>query len=230
MRQLGSGAVAIAQRTRSRQRPEEILRAACRALARRGFADTRIADIAAEAGTSTGTVHYHFDTKDDVLLAALNWSSDRLFARARDVVEGSGSERAKLAQLLELCIPHPGPLRDEYVLWIELWVRILHDARLLPGFERISERWRSFFFTVVRRGTDAGEFDPVAPPDEVADRLSAMVDGLGYETVVGYRWTSPERMRWLLLRFAAEQLRVPYAELERYAGELELPTEASADG
>ena len=46
-----------------------------------------------------------------------------------------------------------------------------------------------------RRAPRAGEFAPVAAPDEVADRLVALVDGLGFETALGYRWTSPERMR-----------------------------------
>ncbi|MDQ4027821.1 MAG: TetR family transcriptional regulator, partial [Actinomycetota bacterium] len=48
------------------QRRKEILEAACAAIAERGFAAVRISDIAARAGTSTGTVHYYFASKDDV--------------------------------------------------------------------------------------------------------------------------------------------------------------------
>jgi hypothetical protein len=53
----------------------------------------------------------------------------------------------------------------------------------------------------------------VRDPDEVADRIVALVDGLGFETVLGYRWTSPERMHERLIAFASEQLRVPIAAL-----------------
>jgi AcrR family transcriptional regulator len=52
------------------ERLEQILEAACQAILERGFPATRIADIAAAAGVSTGTVHYYFATRDEVLIAA----------------------------------------------------------------------------------------------------------------------------------------------------------------
>ena len=69
----------------------------------------------------------------------------------------------------------------------------------------------------MRDGAAAGEFAPVADPDEVAVRLVALVDGLGFETALGYRWTSPARMHARLVAFAAEQLGVPRAALEEAA-------------
>jgi AcrR family transcriptional regulator len=186
------------------ERLEQILAAACRAILERGFPATRIADIARAADVSTGTVHYYFATKDEVLVAALKWASARLFAR----VERPGDEQAtqRLARLLAVSVPHPGPARDEYVLWIELWLRVLHQPELLPECEAISARWRGSFHAVVRDGAATGEFAPVAPPDEVAERLVAFVDGLGFEAALGYSWTSPERMHGRLVELAAEQL------------------------
>jgi len=185
-------------------RREAILEAACGAIVERGFAATRIADIAQLAGTSTGTIHYYFETRDEVLMAALKWASERLFARIEAGAARSPSGR--LAHLLAVAVPAPGPARDEYVLWIELWLRVLHEPSLLNDCEALSERWRSYFFAVVRDGVEAGEFTPLAPGDEVSDRLIAMVDGLGVETALGYRWTSPRRMHARLRAFAAEQL------------------------
>jgi AcrR family transcriptional regulator len=198
-------------------RPEQILAAACRAIQQRGFAGTRIADIAAEAGMSTGAIHYYFEVKDEVLIAALKWASAQLFDRLEQLAAEAGSERERLVQLLEHAVPVPGPRRGEYVLWIELWVRALQEPDLLPECEELSSRWRGYFFAAVRRGTEAGEFAPVADPDEVAERLIAQVDGLGFELLLGYSWTSPERMRQRLFRFAAEQLGVDRRALQRDA-------------
>ena len=186
------------------ERLEQILEAACVAILDRGFPATRIADIAAAARVSTGTVHYYFATKDEVLIAALKWASGRLFAR----LEHPGGEAAaqRLARLLAVSVPYPGPARDEYVLWIELWLRVLHQPDLLPQCEAVSEQWRGYFHDVVDHGTKTGEFRPAAAPDEVAERLVAFVDGIGFETALGYRWTSPERMHARLVEFAAEQL------------------------
>src|SRR3954466_9848114 len=185
------------------ERLEQILEAACRAILDRGFPATRIADIAAAARVSTGTVHYYFATKDEVLVAALKWASGRLFARIEH--PGDDGPRERLARLLAVSVPYPGPARDEYVLWIELWLRVLHQPDLLPECEAISAQWRGFFHDVVRRGVDAGEFAPAAAPEEVAERLVAFVDGVGFETALGYRWTSPERMEARGVASAAEQ-------------------------
>jgi AcrR family transcriptional regulator len=187
-------------------RPEQILAAASRAIQQRGFAGTRIADIADEAGMSTGAIHYYFDVKDEVLIAALKWASERLFDRLDELTAAAGSERERLAQALEVAVPVPGPRRGEYLLWIELWVRALQEPSLLPACEELSKRWRGYFFDPVRRGSESGEFSPVSDPEEVAERLIASVDGFGFELLLGYSWTSPERMRERIHALAGEQL------------------------
>ena len=199
---------------RNPARPDEILAAACQAILERGFADTRVGDIAQAAGTSTGTIHYYFDSKSEVLVAALRWASDRLFARLETASEPNAT--ARLARLLELSIPYPDPKarRDEYVLWIEMWTLVLRAPERMPALEDLSIRWRSFFFDVVRDGAASGEFEPVAPVDVVAERLIALVDGLGFETAVGYAWSAAERMRSLLVSFASEQLGLDPDELD----------------
>jgi AcrR family transcriptional regulator len=198
-------------------RPEQILAAASRAIQRRGFANTRIADIAREAGMSTGAIHYYFDVKDEVLTAALKWASERLFDKLDALSLGATSERERLAQAIEVAVPEPGPRRGEYVLWIELWVRALQEPQLLPVCEELSRRWRSYFYEPVRRGAESGEFEPAAEPDEVAERLIALVDGLGFELLLGYSWTSPERMRERVDSFVSEQLGISREALARDA-------------
>jgi AcrR family transcriptional regulator len=198
-------------------RPEQILAAASRAIQQRGFANTRIADIAREAGMSTGAIHYYFDVKDEVLIAALKWASERLFDRLDELSHAAASERERLAQVFEVAVPIPGPRRGEYILWIELWVRALQDPRLLPACEALSKRWRSYFYEPVRRGAESGEFTPASDPDEVAERIIALVDGLGFELLLGYSWTSPERMRERVDAFVSEQLGISRRALARDA-------------
>jgi AcrR family transcriptional regulator len=214
----------VKQRSRPRafrppppNRAEQILAAAGRAIQQRGFANTRIADIAREAGMSTGAIHYYFEVKDEVLIAALKWASERLFDRLDELAGAAASERERLAQLLELAMPLPGPRRGEYVLWIELWVRALQEPRFLPECEQLSRRWRGYFFDTVRRGSESGEFTPVTDPELAAERLIALVDGLGFELLLGYSWTSPERMRERVYGFVVEQLGVDRRGLERDA-------------
>jgi AcrR family transcriptional regulator len=201
----------------TRPTAEAILAAACRVIAHRGAEATRIADIAAEAGTSTGTVHYYFETKDDALLAALKWANEQPYQRMDELLARADDDLARLGTLLELSIPYPGRDREEWVFFLELWKWILHRPDLVPDAAVFDSRWRRYFFEIVRSGTASGAFRPVAEPDEVAERLVALVDGLGLKAVLGQPWLSPERMRELLLRFASDELRVPHEALERAA-------------
>jgi AcrR family transcriptional regulator len=212
----GSAKTGVKRRT-TRPTAEAILAAACRAIVRRGVDATRIADIAREAGTSTGTVHYYFETKDDVLRAALNWANEQPYVRMDEALGRDADDITRLATLLELSIPYSGEPREEWVFYLELWNRMLHRPSVLPEWASFESRWRGYFLDVVRSGTASGAFRPVAAPEEVAERLIALVDGLGIKAVLGGSWMTPERMRELLLRFAADELDVPYEELDRRA-------------
>jgi AcrR family transcriptional regulator len=210
-----SQSVRRARALRHPNRPDEILDAACRAIVERGFAHTRVIDIAQAAGTSTGTIHYYFDSREEVLAAALKWATDRLLGRLGSP-EGTSATR-RLARLLAGSIPDRrfAPRREEYVLWIEMWTLVLHDRARLPSLEELSARWRAMFRDAIREGTAAGELDPPAGPEVASERIVALVDGLGFETVIGYSWSSPERMRSTLVAFACEQLNIDRAALER---------------
>jgi hypothetical protein len=116
-----------------------------------------------------------------------------------------------------MSIPYPRPKerRGEYVLWLETWTLVLHDRRQMAALEDLSLRWRGFFTETVEAGAADGTFRPVTEPGVVAERLVALVDGLGFEAAIGYPWATAERMRGLLLEFAAEQLGLSPRALDR---------------
>ena len=53
------------------QTKDRIIDAAYRALVRQGYHETSMKDIAAEAGVAPGLAHYYFETKEDLLVAAI---------------------------------------------------------------------------------------------------------------------------------------------------------------
>jgi len=205
----GGGAPAgAAARDRSSRARENIRAAACRAFAARGASATRIADIAREAGVSSAIIHYYYKSKDEVLLAALQWANEHTTRRLHELRGQTTDPIDLLRRTLELAVPAEGVLRDEYVLWIETWARMRLQPRLLAECVAMSDRWTLFIEELIDEGARAGAFHPVAPAAEIAQRTVALSDGLSFRSVVGYTGMRAPRVGELLVSFVAEQLGV----------------------
>lgn len=64
---------------RPEERPTELLEAALYIFAERGYANTRLEDIAATVGVTKGTIYHYFATKEDLLVQAIEQYHDRFF-------------------------------------------------------------------------------------------------------------------------------------------------------
>ena len=53
---------------RDPDKPQQIIEAAVRVFARKGYYNSRVSDIAREAGIAAGTIYLYFKTKDDILV------------------------------------------------------------------------------------------------------------------------------------------------------------------
>src|ERR1700754_2921025 len=120
---VGSGVVEESRAAARASARARILDAAVKLIAREGIHDVRIARIAMEAGVSASLLHYHFASRDALLAEALEHSYEMV-----GTTRMSGDEPAasRLREMIDKCLPYDGPLHDEWLLWVELW---LHAAR-----------------------------------------------------------------------------------------------------
>jgi len=174
---------------------ERILAAAVRQIAREGIDGVRIARIAMAAGVSTSLVHYHFDSRDALLAEALDYS----YARAGDARISSGelpanSHAERLQSMIDQCLPTSEALQDDWVLWVELWLRAVRNPELRPVAEELYARLHAWFAGEIASGVDSGEF-AACDPDEVADLALALLDGYGIRTLIGDGAIPLERAR-----------------------------------
>jgi AcrR family transcriptional regulator len=181
--------------SRRRGARDRILAAAVGQIAREGIDGVRIARIAMDAGVSTALVHYHFASREALLAEALEYS----YARAADVriesdrPEGaSGAER--LQSMIEQCLPSTPALQEDWVLWVELWLRAVRHPELRPVAEELYARLRGWFADEIQTGIRNGEFRR-CDPEEVADRTLALLDGFGVRTLIGDSTMPLERAR-----------------------------------
>lgn len=190
-------------RPRARDR---ILAAAVRRIASEGIDDVRIARIAMDAGVSASLVHYHFETREALLAEALEYS----YTRAGDVRISSGelpvaSHAQRLGSMIDQCLPTTPPLEQDWVLWVELWLRAVRHTELRPVAENLYARLREWFAAEIAAGVRAGEFGP-CDAGAVADRTLALIDGFGIRTLIGDRRVPLEQARTGVRTALADEL------------------------
>lgn len=193
-----------------------LLGAARRTISRRGFSATRVSDIAAEAGVSPATIHYYFQTKNEILVRALLWASQQLLPELSDDANADDAVTL-MARYIESTIPYAGVQRDEYLLEIDLWSHVRLHPELLPAWESYEERWLAHVTALIALGIRTGAFTSTIPAAELAERLVALTDGLSAQTAISASRMPPQRVRRLILRFASEQLSVPFEVLDERA-------------
>ena len=143
---------------------ERLLRAAADAFAERGYDGTRVADIAAAAGVSSGAMYAHFASKADLLAGALRAHGRRLLAD----LFAAEPDRAVTDLLLVIGRSLPRRRDARGYLIVEALVAARRDEDVAgPMRDYVGERadWIAGLMDVAQAG---GELDPALSPSALA--------------------------------------------------------------
>jgi AcrR family transcriptional regulator len=165
----------------TRSEREAIMRATYRALRKHGYANLTMKRIAEEYGKSTAAIHYHYDTKDDLLAAFLDYLLDRFVETIHEVETTDPEQRLDL--LLDKLLVDPQDHQDLLVAVLEMRSQAPHTPAFAERFEANDEYIRFMLKTVVDHGIDEGVFRE-ADADHVARALMTIVDGARTRAVV----------------------------------------------
>ena len=184
-----------------------MLRAALEVIVERGYADTRIADVAERTGTSPALVIYYFKTRDQLLTEAIRFSEDTWYAENVRRMAAISTAAGRLAELVAMiCLPGTDPEpRSWWLLWLDLWALSPRNAGVAAVRQKSDERGGETIRSIVLSGQEAGEFASV-DVDDFAITLSATLDGLAVQIALEDPEVPPQRCYELAMRFAAGQL------------------------
>ncbi len=149
-------------RRRKEDRPGEILNAALECFADRGFAATRLDDIAKLAGVTKGTLYLYFPSKEEIFKSVVR---EEIVANIAQVEEFAADRSHAPTQVLE----------HIFKFWARVMLTtrvgalpklILSEGRNFPEISRfyldeVIGRGLRLIGGVLRRGIDSGEFRPV---------------------------------------------------------------------
>lgn len=198
-------AAPAAPATTERDRKAEILEMTWRLIAQRGYYHVRVQDIARMCGTSTGTVHYHFPGKTDVLQEALKYCVDQAFARQGAVLRGIDDAHKRMLALIEMQLPIGGQVHDEWSIWLQFWLETTLDSGLRDIHNEFYARWTETVTRIVHRGQHQGTFADV-DAERFALHLTSATDGAAIKVLTGVPGFTAETMRTLLVDIVDREL------------------------
>ncbi|WP_276273690.1 TetR/AcrR family transcriptional regulator [Haloarcula litorea] len=166
------------------------MRATYRALCTHGYADLTMQDIADETDKSKAALHYHYDSKHDLLCTFLDYLYERFVDRTSDVDGDDPPER--LLALVDSVLDKPDDESDREREGFETAVlEIRAQAPYEPGFRdrltQFDEYLAGEFESILAAGIDDGSFDPEMDPEDTARFLVTVLTGAATERVTAGR-------------------------------------------
>jgi AcrR family transcriptional regulator len=161
------------------ERRTEILETTCAVVIERGFAGTRISDVAKRLDVSSSLIHYHFDSKEQLLAEAFAHYARKDLAELEADVQAAPTALGQLDHAIHNSVPE-GSDDLEWMLWIDGWGEALRNPMMRKISQELDEQSAELLERVIEGGVRSGEF--VCPdPRASAMRLTALIDGLAVQ-------------------------------------------------
>ena len=156
---------------------ETILRAAVKVFARKGYFNSKVADIAAAAGIADGTVYLYFKSKDEILHSVFDQAMERFIAEGKSELAGLARPEDRLRKIAEL---HLARLSADRELAIVFQVELRGSIKFMQefsaaGFAEYLDIIRQTIEDGQRSGAFRGDIKPVVAAKILYGSLDEMV-------------------------------------------------------
>jgi len=161
------------------RRREELVGGLLRVMAARGYGGATIAEIAREAGLPPGIVHYHFESKKEILVAVLERLSAVLRERYRRRAARAGRTETR-GRVFAWVDAHVALGADAdtkaMACWVAIGAEALRDPEVRAEFEKVLAEDRRILEALLREALTAERRSPRAARP-IATSLVAAVQG-----------------------------------------------------
>ncbi len=170
---------------RDPDKPQQIIEAAVRIFARKGYYNARVADIAREAGMAAGTIYLYFKTKDDILVSLFREKMARFVAALRKAIADEPDAGAKLRRLIVL---HLQMLEQNPELAEVVQVEQRQGQKFLRGASAHEiAAYFALIESVLEEGMAQGQFRRDLPLKVAVKALFGAMDQMATSWVLGKR-------------------------------------------
>lgn len=168
---MRSGSTARAVVTDKR---EAILRAATKVFAGRGYFNSKVSDIAGEAGIADGTVYLYFKSKDEILHSIFNRAMAEFITEGKAEIAQLDDPIAKLKRIAELHLSRLGADRDMAIVF---QVELRGSTKFMQEFSAAGfSDYLDIIRSTIAEGQTAGVFRDDIKPIVAAKILYGALD------------------------------------------------------
>lgn len=166
------------------QRKEHILRAALTCFAHKGYHETSMNEIVAEAGLSKGGIYVHFDSKQTLFQEVLRWSVGQ-FGVTTDPFTLGDNAYEQLQQFIDsmMTMVDSESFRETVPLTLEMWALNANDPAVKETASELYDSYRQPLTRLIQAGIADGLFRPV-DATSVANILIAVPEGLMVQAMI----------------------------------------------
>lgn len=155
----------------------QLIEATIDSLARRGYSETTMANVADGAGLSRGIVNFHFESKDKLLVATLQHMADEYAAHWRGAIENAGSDPARRLRALVAADFDRGICnKRKLAAWCAFW----GEAKSRPTYRKLcggrDAEYEEALVAIVGALIDEGGY--ALDARATAEGLGALLEGL----------------------------------------------------
>jgi TetR/AcrR family transcriptional repressor of bet genes len=170
--------VQMSRASNTEQRRREIAGGLTRVMAEKGYDGATISDVARASGLSAGLIHYHFESKQEILLAVL----DDLVAAHREALRAAlsragGDAISEVAAWLDFHLGL-GARQDPEALacWVAMSAEAIRQPEVRRAYEAKVQLLAGDLAEIIRRGVSEWRFG-CGDPEAAAAALLAAVSG-----------------------------------------------------
>ncbi len=183
-------------------RTSEILAAARKVFASKGFRDATMDEIAELSGISKATVYLYFPSKQEVYLAALMRGVEEVNRLTRGSVEASAGALAKIAAFIRTRIEYGEQHREFIQIYHSELGNIMHSAALSCRFKELYLEQVGVLQQILAAGMQSGEVRATSAPT-LATAIYELTKGVMVARVMGKLPTTLEEDVEALCEFIA---------------------------
>lgn len=162
-----------------------ILRAAIGVFAHNGYFNSKVADIAKEAGVADGTVYLYFKSKEEILHSIFDRSVEEAIAEARKQLDLISDPKEKLRRIALLHLERLGSDRD---LAVVFQVELRGSTKFMEEFSKAGfAEYLALIRSTIEEGQQAGIFRSELNAKVVSKILFGALDEMATNWILSKR-------------------------------------------